>query len=91
MVQIPEKTLTLAEFLQLPETEPATEYIDGQLVQKPMPQGKHSKLQGRLVAEINSVAEPAHTALALPELRCTLAISRKYCLFPVSYQAFRLQ
>lgn len=36
MVQIPEKTLTIAEFLQRPETKPATEYIDGQLVQKPM-------------------------------------------------------
>jgi Uma2 family endonuclease len=36
-----------------------------------MPQGKHSKLQGRLVAEINKVAESANIALALPELRCT--------------------
>ncbi|WP_439341229.1 hypothetical protein [Vacuolonema iberomarrocanum] len=32
MVQIPERTLTLAEFLQRPETKPATEYIDGQLL-----------------------------------------------------------
>lgn len=71
MVQIPEKTLTIAEFLQLPETKPATEYINGQLVQKPMPQGKHSKLQGRLVTEINHAAESDQIALALPELRCT--------------------
>ena len=71
MVQIPEKTLTMAEFLQLPETQPATEYINGQLVQKPMPQGKHSRLQGRLVPEINNVAESGNIALALPELRCT--------------------
>ncbi|MBW4441288.1 MAG: Uma2 family endonuclease [Plectolyngbya sp. WJT66-NPBG17] len=71
MVQIPEKTLTIAEFLQLPETKPATEYIEGQLVQKPMPQGKHSKLQGKLVTEINRVAESEQIALALPELRCT--------------------
>ncbi|MEE3716832.1 Uma2 family endonuclease [Tumidithrix elongata RA019] len=71
MVQVPEKTLTIAEFLQLPETKPATEYINGQLVQKPMPQGKHSKLQGRIVTVINEVAEKAQTALALPELRCT--------------------
>lgn len=71
MVQIPEKTLTIAEFLQLPETKPATEYIDGQRVQKPMPQGKHSKLEGRLVSEINHVAESGNIALALPELRCT--------------------
>jgi Uma2 family endonuclease len=70
MVQIPEKTLTIAEFLQLPETKPATEYIEG-LVQKPMSQGKHSKLQGRFVAEINNIAESENIALALPELRCT--------------------
>lgn len=70
-MQTSEKTLMLAEFLQLPETKPATEYIEGQLVQKPMPQGKHSKLQGKLVTEINRVAESQRIALALPELRCT--------------------
>ncbi|MBD2082055.1 Uma2 family endonuclease [Leptolyngbya sp. FACHB-17] len=71
MVQNSEKTLTLAGFLQLPETKPATEYIEGQLVQKPMPQGKHSKLQGKLGTEINNIAEPQQIALAFPELRCT--------------------
>ncbi|MDS3861321.1 Uma2 family endonuclease [Thermosynechococcaceae cyanobacterium BACA0444] len=69
MVQTPAKTLTMAEFLQRPETKPGNEYLEGQLSQKPMPQGKHSKLQGRLVTEINRIAEPAQIALALPELR----------------------
>jgi len=32
------KTLTLEEFLKLPETKPASEYIGGQIIQKPMPQ-----------------------------------------------------
>lgn len=32
MVQIQTKTLTLDEFLQLQETEPASEYINGQIV-----------------------------------------------------------
>ena len=71
MVQSAPKFLTLDEFLQRPETEPATEFIDGELIQKPMPQGKHSKLQGRLTAVINAVAESQSRALALPELRCT--------------------
>ncbi len=31
MVQAILKTLTLEEFLQLPETKPASEYIDGDL------------------------------------------------------------
>lgn len=71
MVQVPEKTLTLEDFLKLPETKPASEYINGQIFQKPMPQGKHSKLQGKLVTKINQVAETQQTALAFPELRCT--------------------
>lgn len=71
MVQVPTKPLTLAEFLLLPETEPASEYINGQIIQKPMPQGKHSKLQGRVVTLINNITEKPQIALALPELRST--------------------
>jgi Uma2 family endonuclease len=36
MVQTPTKLLTLEEFLQLPETEPASEYIHGLIIQKPI-------------------------------------------------------
>lgn len=71
MVKAPTKTLTLEEFLKLPETKPSLEYINGQTIQKPMPQGKHSKLQGRLVTAINEVVEKRQIALAFPELRCT--------------------
>ncbi len=55
----------------MPETEPASEFIDGDISQKDMPKGRHSRLQGSLTAEINRVAEKPHIALALPELRCT--------------------
>jgi Uma2 family endonuclease len=65
------KAITLDEFLKLPETEPASEYIDGQINQKSMPQGEHSRLQGKLVTTINEVTEPQKIGLALPELRCT--------------------
>ena len=41
------QTLTLEEFLSLPETKPASEFINGQVIQKPMPQGEHSRLQGK--------------------------------------------
>lgn len=64
-------SLSLSEFLQLPETQPSTEYIDGKTYQKPMPKGKHSRLQTRLSAEINRVAEPDRIACAFTELRCT--------------------
>lgn len=49
MVQTPSPTLTLAEFLQQPEAQPAREYIDGKIVQKPMPKTRHSRLQKWLV------------------------------------------
>ena len=38
-------TLILEEFLALPETKPASEYINDQIYQKPMPQGKRSTLE----------------------------------------------
>jgi Uma2 family endonuclease len=71
MVQTPAKSLTLEEFLQLPETKPASEFIEGQIIQKPMPQGKHSTVQGDLVPTINLVLKPSRIARAYPELRCT--------------------
>jgi Uma2 family endonuclease len=71
MVQVPEKTITLEEFLKLAETKPASEYINGQVVQKPMPQGKHSIIQGELVTAINTVVKKQRVACAFPELRCT--------------------
>ena len=64
-------TVTLEEFLQLPETKPASEYINGKIIQKPMPKGRHSRLQGKLCAAINQVAEEPKIAYAFPELRCT--------------------
>ncbi|OKH27312.1 Uma2 family endonuclease [Chroogloeocystis siderophila] len=71
MVQTPKKALTLEEFLKLPETEPASEYIDGQIVQKPMPQGEHSAIQTELSAAINAALKPQRVARAFCELRCT--------------------
>ncbi len=65
------KPITLAEFLKLPETKPASEFINGQIYQKPMPRGKHSTLQLRLADTINEVGFPEKIAYAFPELRCT--------------------
>jgi hypothetical protein len=44
---------TLTEFLQLPETQPAGEFSAGEIIQKPMPQGKHccDWLSGRSATE----------------------------------------
>jgi Uma2 family endonuclease len=65
------KSLTLEQFLELPETKPASEYINGQVSQKSMPQGKHSIIQGELAAIINRALKPQSIARAFPELRCT--------------------
>lgn len=69
-IQSPPK-FSLTEFLQQPETKPAHEYIDGQILQKPIPKGKHSHLQTRFSAEINRIGEPKRIACAFTELRCT--------------------
>jgi Uma2 family endonuclease len=71
MVATPVKNLTLESFLALPETKPASEYIDGKIVQKPMPQGKHSVIQTKLLIFINSLLLESNIAIALSELRCT--------------------
>lgn len=63
--------LPLEEFLQLPETQPASEYIDEQIYCKSMPQGEHSTLQSFLVTSINGIGKPSKSVYAFPELRCT--------------------
>ncbi|MCU0570131.1 MAG: Uma2 family endonuclease [Oculatellaceae cyanobacterium Prado106] len=71
MVQSPAKPIPLEEFLKLPETKPASEYVDGQIIQKPIPQGKYSTIQTEFSAAINSVLKPRQIARAFSELRCT--------------------
>lgn len=71
MVQTPIKPLTLEAFLALPDTQPASEFIDGRISQKPMPQGQHSKLQIEFSTLINSVVRQQKVAYAFPELRCS--------------------
>ena len=72
-LSIQPSVFTLEEFLELPETKPASEYIDGKIYQKPMPQGKHSTLQIELASAINQVGKAKKLAYAFPELRCTFA------------------
>ncbi|ALB43163.1 hypothetical protein AA650_24335 [Anabaena sp. WA102] len=65
------KDITLEKFLMMPETKPASEFLDGDIIQKPMPKGRHSRLQGKLSSEINLVSESEKIAYAFPELRCS--------------------
>jgi len=63
--------LTLEDFLKLPETEPDSDFINGEIIQKPMPQGEHSRLQIKFGTIINQIVETPKIAYAFPELRCT--------------------
>jgi Uma2 family endonuclease len=71
MVATPTKLLTLAEFREEPEIQPAREYVEEKVSQKPMPQGKHSLLQIKLVIVLNSFLMEKRIAVAFSELRCT--------------------
>jgi Uma2 family endonuclease len=71
MTAVTTTPLSLEEFLSLPETKPASEYINGQIVQKPMPKGRHSGLQGKFCGVVNQIVEEPKIAYAFPELRCT--------------------
>ena len=64
------KNLSIEEFLALPETKPASEYIDGQIYQKQMPQFQHSTFQIEIATAINLIGKPQKLAFAFPELRC---------------------
>ncbi|PSR14998.1 hypothetical protein C8255_23465 [filamentous cyanobacterium CCP3] len=70
-VALPQR-LTLEQFLTLPyiEESPAWEFVQGEVSQKPMPGGKHSRIQSRLVGAINGAVDAPYEALS--ELRCTV-------------------
>ena len=65
------RRMSLDEFLELPETRPAFEYVKGVVTQKVAPQGRHVFLQLNFANLVNSVTQPPKLALALPELRTT--------------------
>ena len=62
--------ITLEEFLQLPETKPASEYINGVIYQKPMPQAQHSWIRGQLGTTINQEGKFDKIVAAFFELTC---------------------
>lgn len=71
MVQVAAPPISLNAFLAMPESKPASEYINGEIAGKPMPQGKHSTIQRDLTMAIEMVLKPERAGRAFPELRCT--------------------
>jgi Uma2 family endonuclease len=61
--------LTLEQFLTLPETEPASEYLCGEVVQKPMPTGLHGLIQMWIAWALLQFALRDELGMAAPEWR----------------------
>ena len=62
--------LTLDQFLALPETKPGSEYIDGKVVQKPMPSTAHIFVQHLLSLVLGTFLRDHPLGIAGPEWRC---------------------
>ena len=66
------RRLTLEQFLALPDTKPASEFMHGEVIQKPMPDTPHSLLQGYLLRIIFQFLVRTALGIVGPELRCVL-------------------
>jgi Uma2 family endonuclease len=63
------KRMTLDEFLELPETEPYSEFICGEVVQKSMPSLFHSAIQARLVIFLGKLLDVTRAGWVVTEAR----------------------
>lgn len=63
--------ISLKDFLNYPEIQPAREYINGKLYQKPRLRGKEERILNRLLEKINQTGKKQKTAAAFTNLRCT--------------------
>jgi Uma2 family endonuclease len=68
---ITQRRMTIEEFLELPEREPALEYQEGRIIQKVPPKGRHSALQCEAAELLNRFGRPEKVARAFTELRAT--------------------
>lgn len=62
--------ITLAEFLQLPETKPASEFVCGEVIQKPVPTQKHAFIQTYLAVMLFQFLSQTKLGRAGTEWRC---------------------
>lgn len=66
--------LTIEEFLCLPDTKPASEYVDGEVIQKPMPDQRHSRLQAFLGRLLDEFLEATGLGVVGTEWRCIFGL-----------------
>ena len=63
--------VSLEEYLRLPETAPYFELVDGEVVQKTMPNASHAAIVAELLAELIVYLRKSREGRALTELRHT--------------------
>ena len=78
-------SLTLEEFLALPETEPASEYVCGEVFRKPMPTDIHTDLQYFLTTLLKDYLRRHPLGTARMEWRCLFPGRRRALIPDVSY------
>ena len=61
--------VSIDEFLAMPETEPPSELIDGEVIQKPMPNDDHGELAGWLIGKLFIHLEKLGYGRVKPEVR----------------------
>ncbi|MEO9255188.1 MAG: Uma2 family endonuclease [Tepidiformaceae bacterium] len=81
------RRMTEAEYLALPEVKPYLEYVDGVVLQKPMPNVSHRRLVHFLDVELGLYIRQAGAGQAGPEQRSRLGQSPNYRLPDLSYWA----
>ncbi len=64
-------TMTLEQFLDLPERKPALEYADGEVTRKVSPKAQHARLQSKMAEVFNRAGEPDRLGMAFTEARST--------------------
>ncbi|MFN8558748.1 MAG: Uma2 family endonuclease [Dehalococcoidia bacterium] len=67
---MPAVKLSLDDFLALPETEPASELLDGEVVQKPMPTYEHGLIQSLLSFVLLTFLRAHPIGVVGSEVRC---------------------
>lgn len=72
--------LTLEEFLCLPETEPPSEYIDGEVIQKVAPNWYHSILTSELIVALGNYLKESGEGFVTNELRHVARSERRVYL-----------
>jgi Uma2 family endonuclease len=76
--------MTPEEYLALPEEKPYLEYIDGMVVQKPMPQEEHVEIVAELIHQLKMWMR-THKGRIGPEARARLGDLPNYRLPDMSY------